>query len=592
MFKGNFLNLSYFSILVVQCVAFFFIYINLDPMGFKFANPLAFDIFIFESMLASGELNGLVKLVTFSVWLLFLVATVVASGFFFSKKNYSTKFRNSIVTSFNIFNNFVYLFFVFFFFYFFLTFFNLSGLPYTYTFDSFSFMRLTIVYCTSLVFPYLVVWSLSPSNTTNFFFEIKENKLFVFYFIIFTYFAAFIFTVFSTTFLNFFVAVELQSFSFIILFSFFKTRVHYSILISYIVQMIVCAAMMLLGVAMIYNGYRTLDFHTLAALNSNFTRDAIGSNSYFGSSYAYVILGLFTFLFGVAGKAGAFPFFRWPFDLYAVLPTPLVFMSSTLTKMAVLVPTFFIMKVAFYPFITVYSFSAALTFLAVLSLLFGSVYGLFVKDLRSLVAASSIIQTGFIYLLLLSPAYVGDAFASYYLLGYFFVLIILFHFLNLEKKVLFESKDSNNTFSLNLDLTKAQESTTIENKIEKTSGVYYSGMTAAKNFFLLLTIWGTFLALSGFPPFPFFYAKVSFLSNVYFYIEIYNASFSNFVFVIFVIASTLNMIMYSKFIFKHLFNENREFKLNSRFSREFQTQMYIYLSILIYLTFMINAFIF
>lgn len=591
MFKGNFLNFCYFFVLVVHCVAFFFIYINHDPLGFKLSSPLAFDIFIFDSMSACGELTHLVKLVAFSAWLLFLVIAVSVSAFFFSKKKYSIKIRSIIMTCFGIFNNLVYLFFAFFFFIFFLGFFNFSILPYTYSFDSFSFIRLTIAYFTSLVFPYLVVWSLSPASTTNFFFEMKENKVFIFYFLIFTYFVAFIFTVFSTTFLNFFVAVELQSFSFIILFSFFKTRVHYSILISYIVQIIVCAAMMLLGVAMIYNGYRTLDFQTLTILNSNLTSDLITSNSYLGSSYAYVILGLFTFLFGVAGKAGAFPFFRWPFDLYAVLPTPLVFMSSTLTKIAVLVPTFFIIKIIFYPFITIYSFSTALTFLGLLSLIFGSVYGLFVKDIRSLVAASSIIQTGYIYLIVISPAYIGDALASYYLLGYFFVLIILFHFLNFEKKVLFEYKDSNGVIQTNLDLTPSQE-VVISSEKKGAENDRYSKMTTKTNFFTILAIWTTFLAVSGFPPFPFFYAKASFLSNVYFYISMYNLSFSNFIFMIFVIASTLNMLMYSKFIFKHLFNENREFKLKKGCKNEFRMQMIVYVSILFYLTSIINMLIF
>lgn len=386
-------------------------------------------------------------------------------------------------------------------------------------------VKYVLVYVLTLIYPLITLIGLKNNKFIS---AVQtKQKFFIFYLLTFTFYVFFLYAVDAKNFIDLFIALEGQSFTFIVILAILRNRVNYSLLTSYILQIIICSGFILLGLTIFYYKFHTLTFVLINALNDNVVEEG----------KAWIYFGLFAFLFGVAGKSGGFPFFRWPFDLYTSIPIPLVFISSCINKVGILIPTFFILKCCFP--LTLSSLNPIVLGIIAFSisgLIFASCYGLTVKTIRELLAASAISQTSYIFILILNPAVFGEIVIALYLVGYIFAVVIICIFI------------------LNDEAYKVEESkSTLKTSQEV---IHYPTNNIQSEFFNGLIIWTIFVTFSGLPPSSFFISKFAFLANVYINILEVGGTFGILVIIVFVFANFLNMIIYAKFVFNNLNNND------------------------------------
>lgn len=503
---------------------------------------------------------GNIEYIITSFWAINTIAIIFITSFFMieTDKAQISKYRLKLKRFTLNFNLIIYCIITL---YMFLCFFIFNQSPFfvysLFTFESFYNTKFLFLYALTLFYPYIVFFGFENKKL---FIPLRDKKFFMFYLLIYTFYIGFSYALFSTTFTNLIIPIELQSFVFAVLVSFLRNRVHYGLLISYILQVITCSAFILLGTAIFYYVFHTLEFSVIEIL--------VKSGTLNNTETAYVYIGVFTFIFGIAGKAGAFPFFRWAFDLYPSLPLPLVFISSTVNKVGVLIPTLFILKICFENYLDIINpLIVSLFAFSAVGVTFTSIFGLTVKNLRELIAASSVIQTSYIFFLIFNPVYFGSVIIGLYLIGYIFALLAFFIFLlAIESQSVEDAEDKN----------------MIEDNRSKT------GNRIIITFFIGVVIWSVFLTISGFPPFTFFFSKFAFLANIYIAKFSFSLEFSIIIFIIFLTMNFFNMIIYTKFIFKNLNNKIQFYNLKKVFSKH---MLYTYFFTLIFVTALLYLFL-
>jgi len=152
--------------------------------------------------------------------------------------------------------------------------------------------------------------------------------------------------------------------------------------------------------------------------------------SYEGSDHHYLILGLVFFLVGFAIKIGAVPFHFWLPDAYQGAPTPITAFMASVGKLAFFIPVVRIMPLLQEKF----SFAWMLTvgIIAAATMLYGNLVALVQKDVKRLLAYSSIAHSGYILAGVAVTKVIGLKAVVYFLLVYaimsagsFFVLAML-----------------------------------------------------------------------------------------------------------------------------------------------------------------------
>lgn len=128
------------------------------------------------------------------------------------------------------------------------------------------------------------------------------------------------------------------------------------------------------------------------------------------------------FLFiGVLFKLAASPFHFWSPDVYDGSPTTMVLFLATLPKIALLA---LLMKLNFL--LEVFDLSTLLFTCGILSVLIGSIGGLFQKRIKRLLAYSMINNTGFLVLAVSIFSITSASFVIFFLIMYLLTLIGLF----------------------------------------------------------------------------------------------------------------------------------------------------------------------
>ena len=123
--------------------------------------------------------------------------------------------------------------------------------------------------------------------------------------------------------------------------------------------------------------------------STNFVLIAENINS---SSYG-LTFGIVFILVGLAFKISAVPFHMWAPDVYEGSPTSVTFFFSILPKIAAL--TVFI-RFLYVPFINmIHEWQLIIVFLSIASMLFGSIAAIGQKNLKRLIAYSSIGHMGY-----------------------------------------------------------------------------------------------------------------------------------------------------------------------------------------------------
>ncbi|MGH2972389.1 MAG: NADH-quinone oxidoreductase subunit N [Gaiellaceae bacterium] len=162
------------------------------------------------------------------------------------------------------------------------------------------------------------------------------------------------------------------------------------------------SAGLLFGSALVYGATNHIGFVEIAAAGQ--------------SHNLLLLLGLAMIVAGLAFKSSAAPFHMWTPDVYQGAPTTVTAFMSSATKVAAFALTFRILRTAFPQ--EEHLWSWALAAIAVASLVVGNLAALVQKDVKRLLAYSSISHAGFILIGLSAGSALGGRALMYYLVPY------------------------------------------------------------------------------------------------------------------------------------------------------------------------------
>ncbi len=178
----------------------------------------------------------------------------------------------------------------------------------------------------------------------------------------------------------FYIGLELQSLALYVLASFNRDQLKSSESgLKYFVLSALSSGLLLYGCSLIYGFSGSTNFDVIA--------DTVSSNNY-GLTFGIVFI-----LVGLAFKISAVPFHMWAPDVYEGSPTPVTLFFSIVPKIAAL--TVFI-RFLYIPFINMIDqWQPILIFISIASMIFGAVAAIGQKNLKRLIAYSSIGHIGY-----------------------------------------------------------------------------------------------------------------------------------------------------------------------------------------------------
>ena len=162
------------------------------------------------------------------------------------------------------------------------------------------------------------------------------------------------------------------------------------------------SAVLLFGSALVYGATGELSYGAIAS--ANVTDDA------------FLFAGLAMILAGLAFKVSAAPFHMWTPDVYQGSPTSITAFMSAATKTAAFVAMLRLLVTAFPEQADVWTIAVAV--LAAVSLLWGNFAALAQRDVKRLLAYSSISHAGFMLMAVAANTELGGEALLYYLVPY------------------------------------------------------------------------------------------------------------------------------------------------------------------------------
>ena len=267
----------------------------------------------------------------------------------------------------------------------------------------------------------------------------------------------------SNELITFYIGLELQSLSLYVLASFNRDEAKSSESgLKYFVLSALSSGLLLYGCSLIYGFTGTTNF------------DVISSNLYEFNKGA--VFGIVFILVGLSFKISAVPFHMWAPDVYEGSPTSITLLFSIAPKIAAL--TIFI-RFLYIPFINVIDqWQIIIIFISISSMIFGAVAAMGQKNIKRLLAYSSIGHIGYILAGLTTGSNEGIQSSITYLSIYIFMNLGIFSCIFMMKR----------------------ENTYYEN-IDDLSGLSKNHPVMAICMLLLL------FSLAGIPPLAGFFAK-------------------------------------------------------------------------------------
>jgi NADH-quinone oxidoreductase subunit N len=162
------------------------------------------------------------------------------------------------------------------------------------------------------------------------------------------------------------------------------------------------SAILLFGSALVYGATGELGFAAIARVGA-------------GDDYL-LLAGLAMLLAGLGFKASAAPFHMWTPDVYQGAPTSVTAFMSAATKVAALVLALRVLTVAFPE--EAHLWTVAVAVLAIVSLAVGNVAALAQRDVKRLLAYSSVSHAGFMLIAIAANNELGGRALLYYLIPY------------------------------------------------------------------------------------------------------------------------------------------------------------------------------
>ena len=234
--------------------------------------------------------------------------------------------------------------------------------------------------------------------------------------------------------LSLYMGIELQALSLYVIAAFNRDSVRSTEAgLKYFVLGALSSGLLLYGVSLIYGFSGTTKFSDIAL--------ALGQ----GPTPLGLLVGLVFLISGLAFKISAAPFHMWTPDVYEGAPTPVTAFFATAPKVAAMILFTRIVFDAFGEIIT--DWQQIVSFLAVASMFLGSIAAIGQKDIKRLMAYSSIAHMGFALVGLASGSLAGIQSLLIYIAIYVVMNIGTFAFiLSMER----EGKSINNISALNM----------------------------------------------------------------------------------------------------------------------------------------------
>lgn len=162
------------------------------------------------------------------------------------------------------------------------------------------------------------------------------------------------------------------------------------------------SAILLFGSALVYGATEELGFAQIAAAEAG--------------DDAFLVAGLAMIIAGLAFKVSAAPFHMWTPDVYQGAPTSVTAFMSAATKTAAMVVTLRILVTAFPDESEIWTIAIAV--IACVSLAWGNLAALAQRDVKRLLAYSSISHAGFMLIAIAAASERGAEALLYYLIPY------------------------------------------------------------------------------------------------------------------------------------------------------------------------------
>jgi NADH-quinone oxidoreductase subunit N len=172
--------------------------------------------------------------------------------------------------------------------------------------------------------------------------------------------------------------------------------------LKYLIVGAVGSATLLFGSALVYGTTGQLSFDKIAA--AGHAHDAM------------LVAGLAMVIAGLAFKASAAPFHMWTPDAYQGAPTPVTAFMSSATKIAALVVTYRVLTTAFPHDQRLWT--GAVAALAIASLAWGNIGALVQRNVKRILAYSSVSHAGFMLIGIAAASALGARALVYYLVPY------------------------------------------------------------------------------------------------------------------------------------------------------------------------------
>ncbi|HEU5214447.1 MAG TPA: NADH-quinone oxidoreductase subunit N [Gaiellaceae bacterium] len=176
--------------------------------------------------------------------------------------------------------------------------------------------------------------------------------------------------------------------------------------LKYLVVGSVGAATLLFGSALVYGATGTISFGGIA--------DAVAGKGL--TSDAFLVVGIALIVAGLGFKMSAAPFHMWTPDVYEGAPTTVTAWMSSATKVAALLLAFRVMTTAFPHNQHLWGWAFAI--IATISLAIGNLAALVQRNVKRILAYSSISHAGFMLIALSTGSALGARALMYYLIPY------------------------------------------------------------------------------------------------------------------------------------------------------------------------------
>jgi NADH-quinone oxidoreductase subunit N len=170
----------------------------------------------------------------------------------------------------------------------------------------------------------------------------------------------------------------------------------------YLIVGAVGSATLLFGSALVYGETGQLSFDRIAAAGH-------GHDS-------MLVVGLAMVIAGLAFKSSAAPFHMWTPDAYQGAPTPVTAFMSSATKIAALVVTYRVLSVCFPQDAHLWRYGIAA--IACISLAWGNIGALVQRNVKRILAYSSVSHAGFMLIAVAAANELGGRALMYYLVPY------------------------------------------------------------------------------------------------------------------------------------------------------------------------------